>query len=390
VALSVVLLVAAGLLLRTIANLQGRDPGFDPSRLITASVSLQDARYRTAAAMNRLFDVSLEELQRTPGVESASVSLGLPYNRLLNSVFRFSDRPAPATTPLANFTYVTPDFFTTLRIPVRAGRVFTADDRASGQKVVVVNDTFVRVWAEGANPIGRRLNLGEEWLIVGVVGDVQTRHPGFQMAGPPSGPLATPPIVYQPAAQIGDGFIQLAHRWFSPSWTIRMAGPESGEPALRRAIGLADPLLPLSPPVSIKVVQGSATAMERLMLTLVGGFAIGALLLAAVGIYGLVAQTVLDRRREFGIRMALGATPAQTMRRVTESGLALAATGTAIGIGLAWVSTRVIASFLWGVEAHDGLTFGATAGILFLVATIASVIPAVGILRIDPAKTLRG
>jgi predicted permease len=390
VALSVVLLVVAGLFLRTLMNLNGLEPGFDPSRVTATSVSLQDARYRSAEAVNRLFETSLAELERTPGVEAAAVSLELPYSRLLNNVFRFADLPEPDRLPLANFMYVTPGFFQTLRIPQRLGRAFTADDRGGQPPVVVVNDAFVRHLADGSNPVGRRLRLGgEEWQIVGVVGDVRTRSSGISVPGMVRGPLETPPIVFLPAAQVTDGFVQLVHQWFTPFWTVRTSGSVNVEAALRQALNRADPLLPVAPAASLASVLASATSFHRLLATLVSGFAVVALLLAAVGIYGLIAQTVLERTREFGIRLALGATFAGTIRRVMWSGVVLAGVGTAVGCGLAWVATRLVASLLWGVAAHDPLTFAGIAALLFAAALVSSVLPALGILRLDPAGILR-
>ena len=162
VALGVVLLVAAGLLIRTFVGLRSLDPGFDPSQLTTARVSLQDARYKQSAGINQRFEASLTALERTPGIESAAVSLELPYIRLLNSGFTFADEaPDPSYWPMANFMYVTPRFFDVLRMSVRHGRVFTAEDRAGAPLVAVVNETFLRSWAKGVDPVGRRIGRGE-------------------------------------------------------------------------------------------------------------------------------------------------------------------------------------------------------------------------------------
>src|SRR5262249_46381760 len=168
-------------------NLRSLDPGFQPSQLATAAISLQDARYQTAEQINRLFDASLAELQRTPGIESAAVSLQLPYQRLLNYGFRFVDAPADRPGGMTNVTYITPDFFRTFQIPLRSGRWFTSSDVAGSPPVAIVNETFVRAWNQGKDPIGRRIRSGKEFEIVGVVGDVQVTDPGINFPGKPSG-----------------------------------------------------------------------------------------------------------------------------------------------------------------------------------------------------------
>lgn len=392
VALSVVLLVVTGLFVRTLVNLNDLEPGFDARNVTSTSISLQDARYASADAVNQLFDVGLSELERTPGVESAAVSLGLPYGQLVNYPFRFEDRPDEENLILSNIMYVTPGFFDTLRIPLRAGRGFTATDRAGQTPVVVVNDAFVRFLTDGDNPIGRRLRLIDdtEWQIVGVVGDVQTRASGVRPPGMTRGPIVTPPIMFLPAAQISDSFAQIVHQIFPSSWTVRTSGSINAERSLQHAISQANALLPMAPATPLDDAQVAATSYQRLMLTLIGAFAVVALLLALVGIYGLIAQTVLERTREFGVRLALGATAGGTVWRVTVSGVVLAGAGVAAGLAMAWGATRLVESLLWGVERHDPLTFSAIAALLLVAAAIASLVPALRIVRIDPAKILRG
>jgi predicted permease len=393
VALGVVLLVVTGLLTRTFTNLQRLDPGFDPSNLTTVSVSLQDARYATADRINQLFDASLAELDRTAGIEAAAVSLELPYRRLLNSGFKFADRPVdPDNQGIANFMYITPRFFETFRIPIRQGRAFSAADRADAPPVAIVNETFVRVWAKGVSPIGRRLGSGGiAREIVGVVGDQQVRNSGVSLKGKANGPLTTNPLIFLPAAQTNTGFFQMVHTWFTPVWSVRASSSVNVEQALQRAIGRADPLLPLGRIRSMATVQAAATSPWRLLMILVGVLSLAALLLSAIGIHGLIAHSVAERTREFGIRLALGATAGQTVRSVALSGVTLAATGAVVGIGLAWVAVRLVesGSFLVGVTPHDPATYMGVAAFFLVVATISSVIPALRILRIDPARTLR-
>jgi hypothetical protein len=286
--------------------------------------------------------------------------------------------------------YVTPGFFRTLRVPLRGGRDFTDADRAGAPPVVIVNETFVRSWGKGQSLVGRRLGRGAgAQEIVGVVGDFLVTNSGIGFPGAEPGPLMTTPIIFQPAAQTSDGFLRLVHTWFPPIWSVRAGPSVNTAEAIVRAINRADPLLPVGRVQSMAAVEAQATSRERLLTTLVGVLGAAALLLAVIGIHGLIAGSVAERTREFGIRMALGATPAQTIRRVALSGVTLSAVGAALGIGGAWMAVQLVESFLWRVPARDPVTFAGVATFLIIVALVASVIPALRILRLDPAKTLR-
>jgi predicted permease len=388
VALSVVLLVTAGLLVRTFLNLQALEPGFNPRGLVTASVSLQDARYRDAVAINRLFDDSLRRLRSSPGIAAAAVSLELPYDRMLNSGFRFMD-DAAADARTANVSYITPGFLTALELPLRRGRDIQDTDAAGSTPVVLVNETFERVYSKSRSVLGRRIRVGGvEREIVGVTGDVQQRA-SFSVDGVAPGPLVSLPIVFQPAAQTTDGQFRSAHTWFAPAWTVRARDPGAAVPALRQAIAAVDPRLPLSSSRTMTSVMAAAMAPQRLLMTIVAVLAGAAVFLAAIGIHGLIAHAVAERRREFGIRIALGATAGQTVRRVALGGLAMAAAGALAGALLSIPATRLVQSFLWGVEPSDPRTYGVVAAGVLLVAAAASLIPALTLFRLDPAQTLR-
>ncbi len=390
VALGVVLLVVTGLLIRTFVNLRSLDPGFDPSHVVTASVSLQDARYDTSAKMNQLFDRTLRRLTATPGVESAAVSLELPYRRLLNMNYRFTDEAQPSGPRIANVMYVTPDFFRTLRIPLLAGRPLGDTDTAASLPVVAVSQDLVTMEADRRNPIGREIQLaGANREVVGVVGNMKVKR-SFSLPGMLQGPLTSAPLILLPASQTPDSFMAM-HMWFSPMWTVRARDTATAEAALRQAIAGADPLLPVGRVQLLSDVTAAATSEQRLLMALVAALAGSALFLTAFGLYGLIAHTVTERRRELGIRIALGATPAETVRRVAFSGITLAALGAAAGAGLAWMAVQVLdtRSLLWGVQSHDPLTFVGVVACLLLVASVASVVPALRILRLDPVRTLR-
>jgi predicted permease len=390
VALGVALLVSTGLLLRTFLKLQGLEPGFDPRHVVIARASLQDARYATAAQVNRLFDQTLTLLQAAPGIEAAAVSLELPYERLLNLGVRFPDRPADAQSSIANVSYVSPDFFATLRIPIRRGRGFGEQDAEGAPAVVVVNEGFVRFYLKDTEPLGRRIVLsGKVREIVGIVGDVQQRGAGFFLTGMTRGPLTIPPLVYLPARQTSDAFLRLVHTWFQPVWSVRAKGDAAGAAALRDAIARADPLLPVIDVSGMARHQASATAQQRLLVVLVGVLGAAATLLAALGIHGLIAQAVAERTRELGIRMALGATAARMVREAALPGVVLASIGALIGGALSIAGVDLVRSFLWGVAPHDPATYAGVALVLFLVATVSSLVPALRIARLDPARTLR-
>jgi predicted permease len=391
VALGVVLLVVTGLLVRTFVNLQALEPGFDPSHVMTATVSLQDARYKTSARVNQLFDDSLSTLQRTPGVKSAAVSLELPFRRLLNDSYRLVDEAAGPPFQV-NATYVTPGFFETLRIPIRQGRDFTAADRAETPGVAIVNDAFVRSWGKGVSPLGRRLRSGtSDREIIGLVGDVLVKDGGIDFPGRVQGPLEAAPIIFLPATQVGDAFLQLVHTWFQPVWSIRTDQPVNLVRIVPAAIHHADPLLPVQDVEDLSAVRTAATDTQRVLMTLVGVLAAAALLLSAIGIHGLVAQGVVERTREFGIRVALGATPSRVMGQSSLASVAVAVSGALVGLGLAWMAVLIFDSFsfLFHVDKHDPLTFVVVPVFLSLVAVASSLIPALRVLKVDPATTLR-
>jgi predicted permease len=392
VALGVVLLVGAGLLTRTFLSLQNLSPGFDLTNVVTGAASLEDSRYQTAEQATQLFDRTLEKIRALPGVESAAVSLGLPYERILNLGFRPLDGEAAAEAAegrnfIANVTYTTPGYFETLRMPLRSGRVLAAGDRDGAPPVVVVNEAFQRLYYSKDGVLGRRVRLsGVEREVVGIVGDVQYRQPGWGEGGP----IRTTPLIYLPAAQTPSSTMNLVHTWFSPTWIVRTSTPVAGmDRALRAAIAEVDPQLPLASVQSMAEVRAEASASQRFMMVLAGLLSAASMLLAAIGIHGLISSSIVERTREIGIRMALGSTASQAMRTVTVPGIVLTLAGLAAGVALARASTQYIASLLWGVEPTDPATYIVVAALILGVATVASVLPALRILRLDPATTLR-
>jgi predicted permease len=387
IALGVVLLVGAGLLLRTFAHLRDLDPGFDGTGVYTASVSLQDARYATAARVNQLAAAAVDRLRHSPGIDAAAVSLGLPYERILNLGFRHLDGPEAAGDPrMTSATYVAGDYFGTLRIPIRAGRVFDDRDAPASLPVVVVNETIAREYFGAANPVGRRIRLaGADREIIGVVGDVQVR-PGFGDRGP----LAPMPLAYIPLSQVNDGLLRLVHGWFATSFIVRSQGPmDRVVPVVRAAVDAGDPMLPFAEFRSMAEVQSAAIAQPRLLMVLLLTLAGAAVILAAIGIHGLIASSVTERTREIGIRLALGATTSRAIRALAAPGILLAIAGTLVGAFAARAAVAVLQTFVWGVSPTDPATYLVVALLFIAVAAVASVLPALRILRLDPASTLR-
>lgn len=388
VALGVVLLICAGLFVRTFVNLRALQPGFDPEGVVAAVVSLDDVRYRDVARAEQLFEATLARIRQTPGVDAAAVSLGLPYTRLLNLGFRRLDGGGDQRRgTITNLSYITPEFFGALKIPLFGGRAFGTRDRSGSEPVAIVNRSFVTAYFKGDDPLRRRIAVaGAERTIVGIAGDVRVRSAGWGNFGP----IGSPPMVYVPVAQTSSDFLRIVHTWFSPAWIVRSArGAQGLEAAIRAAIASVDPQLPVARFESMAQVQSRAMATERfmaLLLVTLGGIAA---LLAAIGIHGLISTSVTERTRELGIRLALGASYAQAVRSVAWIGIGLAAAGVAIGTVLAASAVNVLRSQLWGVKPSDAATFAAVPVALLAVSAVATLLPARRVLRLDPSITLR-
>ncbi|MBV9302932.1 MAG: ABC transporter permease [Acidobacteriaceae bacterium] len=387
VALGVVIVIVAGLVIRTFAILVNANPGFDPNHVITATASLQDARYSTTSAGARLFRESLERMRQTSGVESAAVALTPPYGRPLNDcISKIAGRPPQDC--LTNLTWVTPGLFETLRIRLLQGRTFNEGDNANGAPVAIVNAAFVKRFLRNErDPLGVSVTIeGKDWRVVGVVNNVQEQN-GW---GKEWGPIDQFSEVYVPVDQLPDALFAGANVWFSPVWIVRTRGDVGSLPDLmRRALESVDQRLPFSSFKTLFEVRGASLRQQRYEATLFSALAALAVLLAALGVYGLIAQSVAQRTREMGIRLALGATTAQVVRAAALPGITLSLAGTGFGVVLALFVTRLLKSMIWGVSSTDPLTFVAVAILVILVAGVSSTLPAMRLTRLDPALTLR-
>jgi predicted permease len=388
VALTVPLLIGSGLLLRTFTTLWNASPGFDPDDVVTARFSLEDARYASAAATRRLLADGVARLGAIPGVERAAVTLSLPYERALNMPFqRVAGGEASARRDISNLSYVTPGVFEALRVPLLQGRVFTDADGPSSARVAVINDAFARMYFPDRPAIGELIrSRGDTLQIVGIVGSVQQRRAGWGNFGP-VGPV---PNLYVPVAQVNDGFLRLVHTWFSPSWVVRSQRPPADViAAVDRTMRAVDPMLPIAAFRSIADLKRQSLLQQQFLAMLVATLGGLALALSALGLYGLLANLVAERTRELGIRVALGSTRRAAVRTAVRPGLMWVAIGIVFGAAVTLPATRLLRSFLWGVTPTDPTSIVGAAGALLVMALAATLVPALRILRLNPADTLR-
>ena len=353
---------------------------------MTAKLSLDDARYHDPAAFRSLIDRSLGAMRRIPGVQDAAVGLSVPYERGLNDGFRILDGPLAGQQPSSSLAWVTPGYFSTLRIPVLAGRSISDSDSFASGHVAVVNAAFGRKFFHDPNPLGRHIGSDKDLMtIVGVVGDVAKR-PGIY----PEAPIGTEPVFYIPAAQADPRLIAMGNLWFQPSWIVRTRGPvPSISAAMQRALAEADPSLPFAGFYSMSDILAENLVYQRIEVALLSALAGLALLLSAIGIYGLVSSLVVQRTREIGIRIALGSTIVQAMVKIGASGMVATAVGLVAGLALSLLATQVLRSQLYGVRDHDPVTLLVVPVVLAVIALAASFLPTLRITRIQPAETLR-
>jgi hypothetical protein len=284
---------------------------------------------------------------------------------------------------VADEVYITPDYFAALQIPILSGRAFTDADGPDTQHVAIVNRAFAQKFLHGTNAVGR--HLFKDTLIVGVVEDV-AMPPGID----PAAPLTYETVLYVPATQMGSQQISVVHVWFQPSWIVRTAAPVEGLTAqMQRALASIDPNLPFSGFYSMNDLLVKTLATQRVEVALLSTMAALALLLSAVGIFALVANIVAQKTREIGIRMALGSSIRQAMVHIGGSGVRAAALGLMLGLLLCAGALRAMHSVLYGVDVYDARTILVVIALLASVTVIATIVPALRVTEIDPARTLR-
>jgi predicted permease len=384
VALTVVLLAASGLLIRTLIHLQTLPAGFNQNGVMTARASLDDAPYRDPATFRKLLAESTSAMRQIPGVQYAAVGLSLPYERQLNSGTTLSDGKEAGQQVMTGEAYVTPDYFAALQIPILTGRSFSDADGPETQSVAIVNQTFARKFFRSTDPVGRYLD--KKTRIVGMVEDVPVV-PGLDSTDPLTGEEA----MYVPAAQMLDAkSLSLLHVWFQPSWIVRAAGPTVGLTAqMQHALSSADPNLPFSGFYNMREVLAKTLATERVEVALMSTMAALALSLSTLGIFALVASVVAQKKREIGLRLALGSSVSEAMLHIGAPGLRASALGLIMGLVLCAGALRAMHSVLYGIGVYDAPTILTVVVMLASVTIFATILPTLRIAGIDPASTLR-
>ena len=385
VALALTLLVGAGLLIKSVARLQHVSPGFDPDRLLTFDVALPNVKYSSDTAKRLFFDAALERIAQVPGVVSVGSTTTMPFGGSWSTGSFDIEGYTPGPNqpgPWGDIRIVSPEFFRTLRIPLKQGRVFTMQDGPGQQIVAVIDEEFVHKYFREQNPLGKRITFGappgkepDYITIVGVVG--HTMHEGLD---------AKPRIqLYLPYRQLTGNF--------SVNF-MSMAVRTSGDPLLmarsvREAIHTVDKDMPISNVRSMDDLLENSLGQRRLSMILLGAFSGIAMVLACIGIYGVLAYSVSQRSRELGIRMALGAARGRVLRLVIGQGMVLAGLGIIIGLVGAFALTRLLSSQLYSVTPTDPVTFVSVAFLLAAIALVATLVPALRATRVDPVVALR-
>ena len=381
VSLSLLLLAGAGLLIKSFFNLRATNPGFEPSRLMTMSLTLSRVRYPEPEQQIRAHDAIMEKIAAIPGVESAGGVNPLPFsNNITSRSFMVSGAaPLPrGNHPGASYLIVKPDYFKAMKIPVLQGRAFTNADTKDSPLVVMINDAFARKHFPGRNPLGQQVMIDQEGNkappaeVVGVVGD--SRHDS--LAAPPG------PEMYVPFPQNPTRTLDVVIR--VPS--TNLLGLQAN---VKRAVHEVDKDIYVPTLEPMTTVLATQLAQPRFNMLLLGAFAVVAMLLAAIGIYGVIAYSVAQRTREIGIRMALGAQRRDMLAMVLRQSLTVVAIGIAVGLLAAFAGTRLLASLLYGVGANDLFTYASVVLLLGAAASLASYIPARRAMRVDPMVALR-
>jgi putative ABC transport system permease protein len=378
VALALVLLVSAGLLLRSLQRVFAVDVGFDAANLLTMQVQESGRRFETNEARYEFFDEALEAARRVPGVTAAAFTSLLPLSGDIDTYGVHFERDADRTDDGAALRYaVTPDYFEVMRIPLRRGRLLDSHDSAAAPRVAVISESFANRRFRAGDPIGQRFTFGPDdgrWFtIVGVVGDVKQA----------SLALTDQDAVYVSPTQWhwADKVMSLVIR--SPRDATTLASE------VRQAIWSVDKDQPVVRVATIEQLVEKAAVQRRFALTLFEAFALAALSLAAIGIYGVLSGSVAERTREIGVRSALGASRGEILALVLHQGLTLTGVGVLIGVSGAVVASRVLVTLLFGISHLDPITYAGVIVLLLLVSTVACWIPASRAAGVDPSITLR-
>ena len=382
-ALAVMLLAGAGLLMRSFIKLQSVDPGFKPAQALTFELTLPNARYKEDPQRIAFFDNLLPRLRNLPGAQSAAAVMGLPLSGLDFIIsFEVGGRPPvpPSQQPAMQVRVATPDYFDTVGIPLKRGRGFTEDDRENTPRVVLITEAAARQFFPGEDPLGKTIKLG--WgrgpgkpraggEVVGIIGDVKDA--GLNEDDPPH--------IYLPLRQWPVSFMAVVVKTAVP--------PTSLADAVRTQVAAVDPNLPVSNVGTLDAIVAKSISQQRFYMTLLTIFAAVALVLAAIGIFGVLSYAVSQRTREIGIRMALGAQERSVISLIVRQAMFLVIGGVAAGTVAALLLSETMTKMLFNVTARDPVTFASVAGVLVAVALFASYLPARRATRVDPIVALR-
>lgn len=377
VAAAMVLICTAGLLLKSFNKLIAVDPGFDPHNVMSFGVNLPPARYATPQSKTEFYRRLAESVSAIPHVSSVGVVSYLPVgggSRLSYICPQGMVCQGIGKDPLAAMREISPDYFKTMRISLLRGRAFSDHDNANSQNVAIVNDTFAKQFFDGEDPVGKHVMQDRGNIQCEIVGVVSSVH----FFG-----LATPflPELYLPQEQSPIAFMSVVARSDSDSQALTGA--------LRAAVGKLDSDMPLTNLLSMDDVLSASVAQPRLISGLTAAFSVLTLAIAAIGIYGVMAFSVAQRKQEIAIRMAMGATPGGIAKLMARQGLQLVIVGIVLGLAGALAFTRVLQSILFQLSAHDPLTFAGVTLILVAVAVVACYVPARRAMRVDPIIALR-
>jgi predicted permease len=382
VALALTLAVGAGLLLRTFVNLRGVEKGFDARNTLTFFISPRGERYDTVAKTNDLYRRALERLSGLHGVEAAALTNKLPLERWINLPYMLTGQSKPSAS--AEYRLISNDYFNVMKMSLRRGRQFNEGDVVGAEPVIIINEAFARRNFANVEPLGQEVLVccGERGdlamrRVVGVINDTKQRN----LISP------SPQTVFIPVGQATEGMKEQTRY---ASFAMRTTGdPLALSAAVYSEMRQLEPAVPVQGLRSMEQLVARSVAPQRFNMSLLGLFAALGLVLAAVGIYGVMAYGVLQRTREIGLRMALGARESDVMKMVVRQGMTLAMIGAAIGLGASYALTRLMKTLLFGVSATDPLTFIVIALSLGLIALLACWIPARRAAKVDPMIALR-
>jgi len=376
VAMAVVLLIGAGLMIKSVGNLLGVNPGFDPNQVLSMQISMVGAAYAKDEAVLLKTDQMVARLKALPGVEFAAAAGQIPLGGNGDTWgFHVEGRPSGPQDPSVERYSVTPEYFSVMRIPLHRGRLFTDADRPGAENVMLIGEQTARTLWPNADPIGQHVRIGGTdgpWrTIVGIVGDVRHQE------------LAAPPTMqmYTPQAQLTDSYLTMV---------MRAGGdPSALAGEARRAIWSVASDVPVYQVAPLVELVERSVGPRRFVMVLLGLFGAVALLMTAIGVYGVISYSVAERTREIGIRAALGASPLDIVRLIVGGGLAVVCAGLAVGVAIALAATRFLESSLYNVSTTDPLTFIAVAGVLLGVALVAQGVPVARAMRVEPTIALR-